>query len=581
MHNFGFIRIAAAVPAVKVADIDYNVNSIIEIINNAIDNNVEILTFPELSITAYSCADLFLQEKIIKSVYDGLENIRKHTIGKDIIVSVGAHLKYNNAIYNCAVLINDAKYLAVIPKTYIPNYNEFSEKRWFASSSDIDSVCKIKINNQEVPFGPNILIQKGIAKIAVEICEDLWTPIPPSSIAAINGANIILNLSASTEVIQKHKYLCSLIEQQSARCKVAYVYSSAGYGESTTDVVFAGNAIIAEHGKILNKSERFTRQPQLIISDIDIERIEHKRLITTSFNDSLHLHKKDFLIIEVENTNCANSSLLRSVEPMPFIPKEEEMSEQCQEIINIQTEGLIKRIETTNCKNLVVGISGGLDSTLALLITINAFDKLGIDRKGITGITMPGFGTTDRTYNNALSLMKLLKISVKEISISKAVRQHFVDIEHSETIHDVTYENSQARERTQILMDYANKNGALVIGTGDLSELALGWCTYNGDHMSMYAVNSDIPKTLVKYLVNWFANDTNYSELKPILLDIVNTPISPELTPADENGNTKQKTEDLVGPYELHDFFMYHIVHNGFTPTLANNLLQKILQSAV
>ena len=571
MTKLGFFRVAAAVPSIRVADVEYNTRSIIELLTEANRQGVEVITFPELSITGYSCGDLFMQDMLLSATYNGLDQIRSATIGKDIIVIVGCHLKYNNAIYNCAVVISNAKYIAVIPKTYIPNYNEFAEKRWFASASDFDQIESISINNISIPFGPNILIQRGDAKFAIEICEDLWTPIPPSCIAAINGANLIFNLSASTELIQKHKYLCSLIEQQSARCKVAYIYSSAGYGESTTDLVFAGNAIIAEHGTILAKSERFTRKPQLIISDIDLDRLEHKRINTNSFHDSLRNHRKSYLKISLEKINydsLPQQFPIREISPTPFIPKSEnELHERCQEIINIQTEGLIKRIETVHTKHLVVGISGGLDSTLALLVAVNAFDKLNITRKNIIGITMPGFGTTDRTYKNAISMMNNLGISIKEIPITESVRQHFSDIGQDENIHDITYENSQARERTQILMDYANKTNALVIGTGDLSELALGWCTYNGDHMSMYAVNSDIPKTLVRHIVKWFASSCNESALRNILLDVVATPISPELVPSDQDGNIKQKTEDLVGPYELHDFFLYHMVHNGFCPS--------------
>lgn len=568
MYNFGYVRVGAAVPKVNVADINHNTNAIIELIDDAKLQNVDLLVFPELSLTGYTCADLFFQDSLISSVHTALEKIKQSTIGCDMLIFVGAPLQMNSSTYNCAIGICNGSIIGIVPKTYIPNYNEFYEKRWFASGETLKKDTAISIDGKTVCIGTDVLFTHCKATIGVEICEDLWTPIPPSSIAALNGASIIVNLSATNELIGKHKYLTSLIKQQSARCRAVYVYSSAGFGESTTDLVFSGNAIIAENGELLCESKRFTADTRLEIADIDLERIRHDRIVANSFSDGSNLHQRDYRIVSTNvNTAKENTSLLRHINPHPFVPDNEELlNELCTEIISIQTEGLMKRVKITNTQNLVVGISGGLDSTLALLIAVNTFDKLGYSRSGIVGITMPGFGTTDRTYTNALTLMQQLGISIKEISIAKSVRQHFEDIEHSEAQHDVTYENSQARERTQILMDYANKINGLVVGTGDLSELALGWCTYNGDHMSMYAVNSSIPKTLVKYLVRWFALTSDNKELQNTLNDIIDTPISPELIPADEQGNIKQKTEDLVGPYEIHDFFLYNVLRNGYTP---------------
>ena len=489
----------------------------------------------------------------------------------DALVFIGAPLFRDGRVFNCAVAMNGGKIIGVVPKTYLPNYNEFYEKRWFATSDDLLGNDTITINGDEYPFGTDILFKNKDICIAAEICEDLWTPIPPSSIAALNGANVVVNLSASTEVISKHSYLMSLIQQQSARNLCAYIYSSAGYGESTTDVVYAGNGIIAEYGNILAESKRFSTEPQIVYSDIDISFINSTRLKNGSFGDSTRLHKKQFRIIPFNTSNLkVPEKLLRSVNPRPFVPADGKiLNRRCEEIISIQVLGLMKRLDATKTKKITIGVSGGLDSTLALLVAVEAFRRLGLDAKGIYGITMPGFGTTKRNHNNANALMESLGISIEEISIVDAVKQHFTDIGHDINDHDVTYENCQARERTQILMDYANKIGGFVLGTGDLSELALGWCTYNADQMSMYGVNASIPKTLVKYLVQWFAlnaTDKWGEKCKNTLLDIVDTPISPELTPADENGNIMQKTEDFVGPYELHDFFIYNMVRNGFSP---------------
>lgn len=571
--NHGFVKVAAAVPRVNVADCVLNTQSIIAQCIEAHNLGVKILAFPELCVTAYTCADLFGQSILLNATEHALAEICDASRAWDMLLFVGAPLRCDGNLFNCAVAIEKGQFMGVVPKTFLPNYNEFYEKRWFASADQAKSSF-ITINNREVPFGNEILFVKDTLKIAVEICEDLWTPIPPSSYAAIAGANVIVNLSASNEVLGKHDYLLSLIRQQSARCSCAYIYSSAGYGESTTDLVFAGNAIIAENGSLLRESQRFSIEPQLIVCDIDIELLNNERRAISSFSE-----RKVESFVEVSlsiDLHESTKTIERTIAPHPFVPSDDKMlNSRCEEVINIQTEGLMRRLAFTHAKTLVLGVSGGLDSTLALLVAVNAFDRLSLDRKGIYGITMPGFGTTDRTYQNAITLMRELGVTVKEISIKDAVIQHFKDIEHDVDTHDVTYENSQARERTQILMDFANKSGAMVLGTGDLSELALGWATYNGDHMSMYGVNASIPKTLVASLVRWFAQNALTQRRNVTLLDIVDTPISPELIPADENGNIKQKTEDLVGPYELHDFFLYYMLRHGFAPAKINMLAQN------
>lgn len=571
--NHGFVKVAAAVPRVNVADCVLNTQSIIAQCIEAHNLGVKILAFPELCVTAYTCADLFGQSILLNATEHALAEICDASRAWDMLLFVGAPLRCDGNLFNCAVAIEKGQFMGVVPKTFLPNYNEFYEKRWFASADQAKSSF-ITINNREVPFGNEILFVKDTLKIAVEICEDLWTPIPPSSYAAIAGANVIVNLSASNEVLGKHDYLLSLIRQQSARCSCAYIYSSAGYGESTTDLVFAGNAIIAENGSLLRESQRFSIEPQLIVCDIDIELLNNERRAISSFSE-----RKVESFVEVSlsiDLHESTKTIERTIAPHPFVPSDDKMlNSRCEEVINIQTEGLMRRLAFTHAKTLVLGVSGGLDSTLALLVAVNAFDRLSLDRKGIYGITMPGFGTTDRTYQNAITLMRELGVTVKEISIKDAVIQHFKDIEHDVDTHDVTYENSQARERTQILMDFANKSGAMVLGTGDLSELALGWATYNGDHMSMYGVNASIPKTLVASLVRWFAQNALTQKRNVTLLDIVDTPISPELIPADENGNIKQKTEDLVGPYELHDFFLYYMLRHGFAPAKINMLAQN------
>ena len=565
--KYGFVKVAAAIPAVKVADCKFNAQQIDTQIAIADGKGVQIIVFPELCITGYSCADLFGQTLLLEEAEIALMQIMNNTRQMDIISIVGMPLTVNNTLMNCAIALQKGKILGIVPKTYLPNHKENAEARWFSSPA-MHNENSIRLCGQNVPFGINLLFDTAETCFGIEMGEDLWAPIPPSSSLALKGAEIILNLSANTESIGKYDYLRQLVSQQSARSICGYVLSSCGFGESTTDVVFGGNGLIYENGALLATANRFSLKEQLIISEIDVERIRNERRANTTFSANMtQCLKESTTHISTELVNQRDLILTRPIDASPFVPKGDMLNQRCEEIFEIQVMGLAKRLIHTNCKTVVVGISGGLDSTLALLVCVKTFDKLGFSRKGIVGITMPGFGTTDRTYNNALHLMSSLGITIHEISIKDACIQHFKDIDHDMTKHDVTYENSQARERTQILMDFANKVNAMVIGTGDLSELALGWATYNGDHMSMYGVNASIPKTLVKYLVNWVAQNGVDYESRNTLLDIVDTPISPELIPADEQGNIKQKTEDLVGPYELHDFFIYNFMRFGFRPS--------------
>ncbi len=564
--NYGFVKVAAAVPRLKVADCQYNVEQIEGLITSAEKKGVHIITFPELCITGYTCADLFAQQLLLEKAEMGLMQVINNTRQLDIICVVGMPVVQSTVLLNAAVVFQRGKILGVVPKTYLPNYKEFYEQRWFTSARDvIDNT--VRLCGQLVPINSNLLFDTRDTCFGIEICEDLWSVIPPSSKLALKGAEILINLSADNEGIAKHNYVRSLISQQSARCIAGYIFSSCGFGESTTDVVFAGNGLIFENGTLIAESKRFCMDEQLIITEIDVERLRTERRMNTTFSANSGDYKNTEVIhICTELINNKPLNLTRKIEALPFVPSGKALNERCEEIFEIQMSGLAKRIVHTQSKTAVVGISGGLDSTLALLVCVKTFDKLGFSRKGILGITMPGFGTTDRTYNNAINLMKELGISTREIDIKAACIQHFKDIGHNMNVHDVTYENSQARERTQILMDIANQTGGMVIGTGDLSELALGWATYNGDHMSMYGVNVSIPKTLVKYLVNWVSLNEVEENAREILTDIVDTPISPELIPADENGNILQKTEDLVGPYELHDFFLYYVMRFGFRP---------------
>ena len=564
--KYGFATVAAAVPRVKVADTHYNILAIEEQIAIANSRGVELIVFPELSITGYSCQDLFHSQLLLEKAEEALMHLLDFSRKLDIISVVGMPVAVGDILLNCAVVVQQGVIIGIVPKTFLPNYGEFYEKRWFCSALDIHSQT-IYIAGSPITMTPEpkVFTTYDGLKFGIEICEDLWSPLPPSNNLTLAGADIIVNLSASDELIGKHQYLRQLISQQSARTLSAYVYSSCGFGESTQDVVYGGNAIIAENGRMLFESERFCKEPQLGIAQIDIDRLRSERRSNTTFT----LAQRTASAVDIKTRQPEEMTefrLVRDIDPTPFIPKSDDMKHSCEEILNIQTSGLAKRLDHTGCKHVVVGISGGLDSTLALLVCVRTFDYLSLDRKGIHGITMPGFGTTDRTHLNAVNLMESLGVTVHEISIAKSVTQHFEDIGHDSAKHDVTYENSQARERTQILMDMANRVGGLVVGTGDLSELALGWATYNGDHMSMYGVNASIPKTLIRHLVRYVADNDVDAQSRLTLLDIIDTPISPELIPADENGNISQKTEDLVGPYELHDFFLYHYLRFGYRP---------------
>ena len=583
--DYGLVRVAAVVPQVNVADVDGNLAHMIESIDKAVKAQAHVVALPELCVTGYTCADLFGNELLLDAAEQALVTLCEHYKETPVMIVVGAPLRCSGHLFNCAVVINHGD-MWVVPKTYIPNYKEFYEKRWF-TTSNITAIAgkdSIMVGGEDVPFGTHMIFEAGRARVAVEICEDLWVPAPPSSIAAINGANVIVNLSASNELIGKHTYLMDLIKHQSAHCIAAYVYASCGYGESTTDLVFGGNAVIAENGKMLAEGQRFTTQPQMSIADIDVAALENERRVNGSFADSMVQFGTPFehIFMTVNGPiDYEKQELLRPVRRLPFVPAEDDrLNARCEEIIAIQTEGLMRRLDFTGIKTIVVGVSGGLDSTLALLVAVRAYDRMGLDRKNIHAITMPGFGTTDRTYTNACAMVRSLGVTLHEISIADAVKQHFKDIGHDANNHDVTYENSQARERTQILMDFSNKVNRLVLGTGDLSELALGWATYNGDHMSMYNVNVSIPKTLVRHLVRWFATSLDDGKkegetISKTLLDVLDTPISPELTPAAKDGTILQVTEDIVGPYELHDFFLYHMLRYGYTPAKLYLLARK------
>lgn len=563
--NNSFITVAAAIPAVKVADCDYNIEQIIAQVTEAEEKGVEIMVFPELCVTGYTCQDLFRQSTLLENVELSVVRLLGHMRKMNVIAIIGVPVIVGDLLLNCAAVIQKGSILAMIPKTYLPNYNEFYEKRWFASLQDLRET-QIRYAGNKITITPEPLLVRTSENVlfGVEICEDVWAPAPPSNRLALSGADLIFNLSASDELVGKHDYLKGLLAQQSARTITGYIYSGSGFGESTQDVVYGGNAMIYENGVLLEEADRFSLEPQMMIGQIDIERLRSERRTNSTYVNAQR--GNNAIIVDALPTDSIPFTLLRKIDPHPFIPASSDMQRSCEEIINIQSCGLAKRVIHTNSKNLVVGISGGLDSTLALLICVNTFDMLHLDRKGIIGVTMPGFGTTDRTYQNALTLMKNLGITIKEINIAKAVNQHFEDIGHDPKIHDVTYENSQARERTQILMDLTNQIGGFVVGTGDLSELALGWATYNGDHMSMYGVNGSVPKTLIRYLVRYIAEYKMDEATKAVLLDIIDTPISPELIPGDEKGNINQKTEDLVGPYELHDFYLYYFLRFGFSP---------------
>ena len=562
MKNYGFIKVASAVPKVKVANPEYNAKQIISLIEQAAEEKINILATPELSVSSYTCADLFFQDVLLDKCGEALEEIVKATEGNDVFTVVGMPVKYRGALYNCAVAILNGEILGVVPKQYVPVHSEFYEKRWFVSGENIDDF--VTVAGQEVPFGQMIFDLGNDTRVGIEICEDLWVPVAPSAKLALAGANIIINISASNEVVSKDEYRTMLIQAQSGKLISGYIYVSAGVYESTTDLLFGGSSVIAENGVILNKGKRFYRENQLSSAYIDVEKLNYQRRQNISFSDNKNAF--DDLVIDEEECDITLYDLEgfnRFVDAHPFVPSNEDRRiERCNEIFSIQSSALAKRMQHIGLEKLIVGISGGLDSTLALLVSVETMNLLGLPSENVIGITMPGFGTTDRTYTNAINLMKSLGVTVKEISIRDAAIQHMKDIEHDINVHDITYENTQARERTQILMDMANKHGALLVGTGDLSEMALGWCTYNGDHMSMYGVNCSVPKTLVSHLVRTVAGISSETT-RDILLDILDTPISPELLPPTKDDKIAQKTEDKIGPYELHDFFLYNFIRGG------------------
>ena len=558
--NYGFFRAAAVTLKLKVADPDYNKEEIKKAIDAAVAHKARLLVTPELSVTGYTCADLFFSSALVSSAQKALGELADYTKGKNICVIVGMPVRFYNSLYNCAVVLCGGQIKGVVPKTHIANYNEFYEKRWFASGSQFASCQKISLCGFETKIGSQLFDLGGGAVLGIEMCEDLWVPSPPSGALAMHGANIIANLSASDEYVSKAQYRKELVSNQSARCVCGYVYAGASVFESTTDLLFGGVLFIAENGTVLAEGERFLRNTNLIYADIDIEKLNALRVKNMSFENS----SSELPLVDAKVENSHNDLKYRFVDPHPFVPADDDKRRaRCSEIFSIQAGALAKRLEHVGSSGTVVGISGGLDSTLALLVCTRAMELIGKSSADILGVTMPGFGTTGRTYNNALKLMECLGVTVKEVDIKEACNLHMRDIGHDPEIKDITYENTQARERTQVLFDLANKHGKLLVGTGDLSELAMGWCTYNGDHMSMYGVNASVPKTLVRYLVEYVAS-VSPSETAKVLYDILDTPVSPELLPPDKNGNIAQKTEENIGPYELHDFFLYHFIRFGF-----------------
>ena len=562
-RNYGFVRVAAAVPEMRLADCQYNAEQIKKQIDEAVSEGVQVVCFPELSVTGYTCADLFFMQQLQENALKALEDICNHTRGKSIIVIAGAPLQSDNNLYNCAIVMTDGDVVGVVPKINLPNTAEFYEKRWFTSGRDC--LKKIELWSDEVPFGNDLLFLTRDYSFGVELCEDLWSPLPPSTQLAIQGAELIFNLSSSNCVTGKHSFRRQMITQQSSRVHCGYVYTSSGVWESTTDVVFGGSTYIAENGKLLAEGDRFLRESSMLIQEFDIERLRTDRQRNTNFTkDKTEAYRKIY-VAPLADGEQEIVPIHRHFRKNPFIPAPAERDEFCEDVLRIQTSALARRWEHTHAQTLVLGVSGGLDSTLALIVCVLTADLLGYNRKQVIGVTMPGFGTSDRTYQNALALMDLLGISQHEIPIKTAVLQHFEDIDHDVNVHDITYENAQARERTQILMDLANKYNGIVVGTGDMSELALGWCTYNADHMSMYGVNAGIPKTIIRYVIEYEAQNYFSQDVREVLMDVIGTPVSPELLPTDENGDIAQKTEDKVGPYELHDFFLYYTLRYGFS----------------
>lgn len=566
--KYGFVRVAAASPELRVADVSFNSKKIIELINEANKNHVEFIVFPELCITGYTCGDLFMKDTLIEGAKEALLTIAQATMGSSLVSVIGLPLIISGRLYNCAAVLQNGRILGIVPKTYLPNYNEFYEARWFTVADQLDEK-EIDLGEEIVPVGTDLIFEargKEELKFGIEICEDLWSLVPPSCYLAQAGAALLFNLSASSESVCKADFRRDLVKSQSSRCIAGYIYSSANCCESSTDLVFGGHLLIAENGNILKESERFYFENKLEIADIDLDRLSYNRRIIGPSRRKTG--DRDYRVILFEQANDICPDILqRAINKNPFIPlNDEDRDERCMEILSMQTCGLIKRLIHSKIEKLVIGISGGLDSTLAFIVTIRAMKRLGLPVSNIHTITMPGFGTTDRTYDNAINLIKEYNATLKVVDIKEACLKHFEDIGHDKDVHDVTYENVQARERTQILMDYANKTGGLVIGTGDLSELALGWCTYNGDHMSMYAVNTGIPKTLVRYIIQWYADNEADEAVGKILHDILDTPVSPELLPPSQTGQISQKTEDVLGPYEVHDFFLFYMQSWGAGP---------------
>ncbi len=577
--KFGYVRVAAAVPHMRVADCKYNASEIKKQISEAVEEGVEVVCFPELSVTGYTCADLFFTQQLQRDALSALEEVCAYTRDLPIIVLVGAPLKVDNNLYNCAFVMTDGDVVGVVPKVNLPNTGEFYEKRWFSSGRDVlernvnsirPRIPTIELWGTDVPFGIDLLFTTKDYSFGIEICEDLWSPLPASTQLAIQGAEIIFNLSSSNCVTGKHEFRQRMITQQSARVHCGYVYTSSGIGESTTDIVFSGSTYIAENGDMLEIGERFQMESSMVISEIDVERLRIDRQRNTNFTHDKHGHYRHIQVAPLEPDNGNRGSdnggpLHRHFTQTPFLPKRKDSVEYCEDVLNLQVHGLLRRWQHTHAESLVIGISGGLDSTLALIVSVLAADRLGYNRSQVIGVTMPGFGTSGRTYNNALAMMEELGVSIHEVPIRDMAIQHLNDIGHDLDTHDITYENAQARIRTLVLMDLANKYNGLVVGTGDMSELALGWATYCGDHMSMYGVNAGVPKTLVRYMVRYAAENIFGERLREILMDVIDTPVSPELLPTDEDGNIAQITEDKVGPYELHDFFMYYYLRYGFT----------------
>lgn len=571
---YDFLRVSSVVPAVTVACPEENTEKILSLLEKAKDDKTDIAVLPELCITGYTCGDLFFQKPLIDSALSMLGKIVRKSAELPFVIIAGLPLDIDDSLYNCAAVISDGVVRGIVPKTFIPNYSEFYEKRWFLSSSELDvtDISSDKLNldgSYNIPIGQGIVFDMGGFRFGVEICEDLWSPIPPSTYLALGGAQILFNLSASNETVAKSEYRRSLVSRQSAACLSAYVYTSAGYGESTTDLVFSGHSVFAENGAAVAESENALESDYVMTKDIDLGKIKADRKKNTTFRDCASLSdiKSKIRRVEIPCSEINGDGTMASVDKAPFVPKDAGKRERrCREIFEMQVSGLKKRLESAGGAKPVVGVSGGLDSTLALLVSVKAARELGMKSTDVYGITLPCFGTSDRTYSNAVQLMKKLGITFEEINIKDACTAHFKDIGHDINVHDLTYENAQARERTQVLMDYAGRVGGLVVGTGDLSELALGWCTYNADHMSMYGVNAGIPKTLIRWMIETIAQSDMFEGCGEILNDIADTPISPELIPPDEDGKISQKTESLVGPYELHDFFIYNVLRYGFEP---------------